>query len=60
MSLLTIYDDLMMNMVKMKKLNSYMVTPFFTYVKDNNFSENDNGITPEHPSKLYFKNRLND
>lgn len=57
LSFMTTYDDLIMQMVMLKKLNSYTVLPFLSYIRDY-YSENGNSITKNHPSKIYFKNRL--
>jgi len=57
LSFMTTYDDMIMQMISLKRLNSYTVFPFLTYIGDT-YSENGKSITKNHPSKLYFKNYI--
>ncbi len=57
LSFMTTYDDLILQMNILKRLESYTVFPFLTYIRDT-YSENGKSVTKNHSSKLYFKNYI--
>jgi len=57
LSFMTTYDDLIMQMSTLNRLNCFSVLPFLTYIRDY-YSENSQGITKNHPSIKYFRNKL--
>ncbi len=57
LSLMTTYDDLIMQMNSLKRLNAFVVFPFLSYIRDT-YSENGKTMTINHSSKQYFKNIL--
>lgn len=57
LSFMTTYDDLIMQMNSLKRLNSYVVFPFLTHIGDF-FSENGQSITSNHSSRKFFKKQI--
>jgi GR25 family glycosyltransferase involved in LPS biosynthesis len=56
-SYLTTFDDLIMNMISLKKLNAFTYFPFVTYHSDN-WSTLWEEESKNHSSKKFFKNKI--
>jgi GR25 family glycosyltransferase involved in LPS biosynthesis len=56
----TTYDDMIMHKIQAEKLNGYYLAPYMTYHRDNMSTLWEGVPSVNHPSKNYFKNKLND